>query len=243
MISSEIIKVEVVHRGEIVLKTIIITGAGSGLGKELALGFSKQGFHLLLTGRTVEKLSAVKNEIEAAGGIADYASINISNTDDVSNQVDEWCKQYSIFGLVNNAGVGHFGPFIESSEQEIIEMLNTNILGTILLTKAVLPILAKQEEGQILNIISTAGLRGKVNEAVYVASKFAVRGFTESLQKEYEGSNVAIKAVYMGGMNTPFWSGSTHISDPTRLRSPREVADIIFEQLDQDSIIIEGKKS
>lgn len=225
------------------MKTIIITGAGSGLGKELALGFSRQGYHLLLTGRSVDKLSAVKSEIEALGGKADYAALDIRNMEDVSNKIGEWCKSYSIFGLVNNAGIGHFGPFIESNEQQINEMLNTNVLGTILMTKAVLPVLAKQEEGQVINIISTAGLRGKVNEAVYVASKFAVRGFTESLQKEYEGSNVKIKAVYMGGMNTPFWAGSTHISDPRRLRSPREVAEIIFEQLDEDSIIIESKKS
>lgn len=225
------------------MKTIIITGAGSGLGKELALGFSQQGYHLLLTGRSVDKLSAVKSEIEAADGKADVAALDISNMREVLNQVEEWRKKYSISGLVNNAGVGHFGPFIDCNEQEISKMLNTNVLGTILMTKAVLPVLTKQDEGQIINIISTAGLRGKVNEAVYVASKFAVRGFTESLQKEYEGSNVKIKAVYMGGMNTPFWAGSNHILDPTRLRSPREVAEIIFEQLDQDSIIIESKKS
>lgn len=225
------------------MKTIIITGAGSGLGKELALGFSQQGYHLLLTGRSVDKLSAVKSEIVAAGGKADLTALDITNMTDVSNKLDEWSKNYSISGLVNNAGVGHFGPFIDSNEQEITEMLNTNVLGTILMTKAVLPVLAKEDEGQIINIISTAGLRGKVNEAVYVASKFAVRGFTESLQKEYEGSNVKIKSVYMGGMNTPFWAGSTHISDPSRLRSPSEIAEIIFEQLDQDSIIIESKKS
>jgi short-subunit dehydrogenase len=243
VISSELIKVEVVRKGESELKTIIITGAGSGLGKELALGFSKQGYHLILTGRTVGKLSAVKNEIEAAGGKADYAVLNISNMEDVTNQVSEWCMKYSIFGLVNNAGVGHFGPFIESSEGEIIEMLNTNVLGTILVTKAVLPVLTKQEDGLIINIISTAGLRGKVNEAVYVASKFAVRGFTESLQKEYQDSAIKIKSVYMGGMNTPFWAGSTHITDPSRLRSPGEVAEIIFQQIEQDSIIIESKNS
>ena len=65
-----------------------------------------------------------------------------------------------------------------------------------------------------MNIISTAGLRGKVNEAVYAASKFAVRGFTESLQKEYEGSRMKINAVYMGGMDTPFWEGSNHVKIP-----------------------------
>lgn len=225
------------------MKTIMITGAGSGLGKELAILFSQQGFHLLLTGRSIEKLTAAKEEIESIGGKADIVSLDIQNAIDLKEKIKQICNSYSIFALINNAGVGHFGPFIDMDEQQINEMLNTNVLGTILLTKALLPHLLKKAEGRIINIVSTAGLRGKVNEAVYVASKFAVRGFTESLQKEYENSGIAITAVYMGGMDTPFWRNSDHIKDPSRLRSPREVAEIILEQLDQQSIIIESKKS
>lgn len=157
--------------------------------------------------------------------------------------MDEFSKSYKIFGLVNNAGVGNFGPFSKITQQEISEMLNTNVLGTILMTKAVLPFLQEQGEGLLINIISTAGLRGKVNEAVYAASKFAVRGFTESLQKEYENSTIDIKAVYMGGMDTPFWEGGNHVTDTSRFRSAKEVAKMIIEQIDQEEIIIESKKS
>lgn len=222
------------------MKTIIITGAGSGLGKELALLFSLEGYHLLLTGRTLEKLTAVKKEIETIGGKADILQLDIGKNEDVVNKVKEISSTYKIFGLVNNAGIGHFGAFSEMSEQQISEMINTNILGTILMTKAILPMLKQNNAGQIINIISTAGLRGKVNEAVYVASKFAVRGFTESLQKEYEGSGIKFNAVYMGGMNTPFWDESDHIKDKSRLRSAKEVAEIIVGRLNQDSIIIEN---
>jgi short-subunit dehydrogenase len=165
------------------------------------------------------------------------------NADEIAKGAEEICSFYPIFGLINNAGVGHFGPFIDMDEQHIADMFNTNVLGTILLTKAILPHLLKTGTGKIVNIISTAGLRGKVNEAVYVASKFAVRGFTESLQKEYENSGINITAVYMGGMDTPFWSHSDHVKDPSQFRSPREVAEIILEQIDQNSIIIESKKS
>jgi short-subunit dehydrogenase len=225
------------------MKTIIITGTGSGLGKELAHLFSQKGYHLLLTGRTLEKLIATKEEINALGGRADILRIDIGNAEDVSQKVEEISHTYHIYGLVNNAGVGHFGPFVEMNEQHISEMINTNILGTLLMTKAILPQLLKGAEGRIMNIISTAGLRGKVNEAVYAASKFAVRGFTESLQKEYEGSGIKFNAVYMGGMDTPFWENSDHVKDTSRFRSPREVAKLIIEQMDQDSIIIESKKS
>jgi len=225
------------------MKTIIITGAGSGLGKELALLFSQKGYHLMLTGRTSEKLIAVKQEIENAGGTADILTLDIRNTEDVVNKIQEISNSYEIYGLVNNAGIGHFGPFTNMNEQQISEMLDTNVLGTILMTKAILPVLEQNRKGQIMNIISTAGLRGKVNEAVYVASKFAVRGFTESLQKEYEGSGIKFNAVYMGGMDTPFWDESDHIRDKSRLRSAKEIAEIIIGQMDQASIIIESKNS
>jgi short-subunit dehydrogenase len=225
------------------LKTIIVTGAGSGLGQELAVKYSQEDFHLLLIGRSSEKLTATKNKIETLGGSADIIVLDIRNATEVYSKCAELSKSYSIYGLVNNAGVGHFGPFADLSKQQISEMLDTNVLGTLTMTQAVLPLLQMQGESRIMNIISTAGLRGKVNEAVYVASKFAIRGFTESLQKEYEGSQLKINAVYMGGMDTPFWAGSNHITDTSRFRSPKEVAEIIFEQLEQETIIIESKKS
>ncbi|WP_342429932.1 SDR family oxidoreductase [Neobacillus sp. FSL H8-0543] len=225
------------------MKTIIVTGSGSGLGRELAILFSQQGYHLLLIGRSSKKLTATKNMIESLGGTAEIVVLDIRNVSDVLSRCEDLSKSHSIYGLVNNAGVGHFGPFADLSSQQISEMLETNVLGTILMTQAVLPLLQKHGEGRIMNIISTAGLRGKVNEAVYAASKFAIRGFTESLQKEYEGSQLKINAVYMGGMDTPFWEGSTHVKDTSRFRTPKEVAEIIFEQLEQDTIIIESKKS
>jgi short-subunit dehydrogenase len=222
------------------MKTMIVTGAGSGLGKELALLFSQKGYHLLLTGRKAGKLTTTKKEIEAEGGKADIVVLDIRNPEDIVKKVEEISRKFDLYGLINNAGVGHFGPFVTIRDQQITDMLDTNVLGTILMTRSVLPHL---RDGQIMNIISTAGLRGKVNEAVYVASKFAIRGFTESLQKEYEDSTIKIKAVYMGGMDTPFWNNSDHVKDSSRFRSPREVAEIILEQMDLDSIIIESKKS
>ncbi|MFF2448553.1 SDR family NAD(P)-dependent oxidoreductase [Neobacillus sp. NPDC058068] len=222
------------------MKTVLITGAGSGLGKELAFIFSQKGFHLLLVGRNIEKLAHAKQEIETAGGKADILPLDIRNAEEVEQKLYEISSTNEIFGLVNNAGIGHFGPFEGIENEQISEMLDTNVLGTILMTKAILPHLQKNGQGRIMNIISTAGLRGKVNEAVYVASKFAVRGFTESLQKEYEGSGIKLNAVYMGGMDTPFWDDSDHIKDKSRLRSAKEIAEIIMEQLDQDSIIIEN---
>jgi NAD(P)-dependent dehydrogenase (short-subunit alcohol dehydrogenase family) len=111
-------------------------------------------------------------------------------------------------------------------------MIDTNVKGTIFPVMAALPYFQAQGHGTVMNIISTAGLRGKMNESVYCASKFAVRGFTESLMKEWEDSQLRAVAVYMGGMDTPFWDNTTHIKDRTRLKTPEKVAEMIVQQDD-----------
>lgn len=225
------------------MKAIILTGAGSGLGKEVSLLLAAQGYHLILTGRSGDKLKEVQNQIEQAGGSASPLELDIRNLEDIKEKAILLSKKFSLYGLVNNAGLGHFGPFTAISDQEIEDMFATNVFGTIHMTKAILPYLEMNKEGMVLNIVSTAGLRGKKNEAVYCASKFAVRGFTESLQKEYEGTGIRFIGAYMGGMDTPFWEGSDHIADTSRLRSASEVAQLIVNGLDQDEIVIESKKS
>ncbi|MBX9975601.1 SDR family oxidoreductase [Cytobacillus firmus] len=223
------------------MKSVIITGAGSGLGKELALLFAKQGFHTILTGRTLDKLQSVEKEIHEAGGSAQSFSLDITILQEISSLMTQ-IQSHDLYGLINNAGVGHFGPLDHLGEQEIQDMLQTNVLGTIYMTQAVLPSFKEKNGGLLMNIISTAGLKGKVNESVYAASKFAVRGFTESLQKEFENTDIKVKAVYMGGMDTPFWDESDHIKNKSRLRSPEEVAVMILDNLDEESIVIESKK-
>jgi short-subunit dehydrogenase len=225
------------------MKAIIVTGAGTGLGKELALLLAEQGYHLVLTGRTEDTLKKVQTQIEQTGGSATDLVLDLRNLEDIKEKALMISKKHEIYGLVNNAGLGYFGPFSEISDKEIEEMFQTNVLGTIQMTKAILPYLELNNDGLVVNIVSTAGLRGKKNEAVYCSSKFAVRGFTESLQKEYEGSGIRFVAAYMGGMNTPFWDESDHVADRSRLRSPAEVADIIIENLQKDEIVIESKKS
>ncbi|WP_066056407.1 SDR family NAD(P)-dependent oxidoreductase [Robertmurraya korlensis] len=219
------------------MKSVIITGAGSGLGRELALQYANEGYHLILVGRTTETLEEVKKLITNAHVIV----MDIRNKQEVNEKMKSIFKDYEVIGLINNAGIGYFGPFEQVKEYEIEGMLHTNVLGTMYMTQAVLPSIYELEGSFVMNIISTAGLRGKVHEAVYVASKFAVRGLTESLQKEYEATPVHISAVYMGGMNTPFWNRSHHVKDPSRFRSPKEVAKIIFSQREKDCLVIESK--
>ncbi|RAK15558.1 short-subunit dehydrogenase [Anoxybacillus vitaminiphilus] len=222
------------------METIVITGAGTGLGKELALEYAEQGNTIILTGRRLDPLLAVQQEIEQRGGNAFSYTIDIRNYENVKATVAEILKHHQVTCLINNAGVGYFGPFTSLTAEQIHDMIETNVKGTIFMTKAFLLYFHTIPKAKILNIISTAGLRGKVNESVYVASKFAVRGFSESLVKELEHTNISVTAVYMGGMDTPFWEGTDHIKDRTRLRSAKEVArQIIAEDNGQPEIIIQ----
>ncbi|RKQ31402.1 SDR family NAD(P)-dependent oxidoreductase [Oceanobacillus halophilus] len=210
------------------MPTIAITGAGSGLGEALSYQYAKHGYKVYLLGRNDNKLQLVKNNIRKNGGQSEIILCDVSEPASVSiafQQID----QLDVF--INNAGIGIFGPIENYRTEEMEVLLDTNVKGTILAVQSALPII-QENNGRILNIISTAGLRGKVNESIYCASKFAVRGFTESLQKELENQPVTITAVYMGGMNTPFWNQSTHVADPTKLKGPELVAEQIFQEDD-----------
>lgn len=213
------------------METILITGAGSGLGKELALQYADKGHHILLVGRTFEKLMDTENQIINQGGKATSYAIDIGNVDKVEKWTETILKTHKISLLINNAGVGYFGPLTSLTNRQVEEMIHTNITGTINVTRALLPHFLAHPNAKIMNIISTAGQKGKVNESVYVACKYAIRGFTESLIKELEASSISVTAVYMGGMDTPFWNNAPrHIKDKSRLRTPKEIASIIISE-------------
>ncbi|WP_226585124.1 SDR family NAD(P)-dependent oxidoreductase [Halobacillus litoralis] len=210
------------------MSRIMITGAGTGLGRALALIYGKGGNHIILSGRNEKTLSDVENDIKKSGGSAEVIPCDITNYNSIASAVQ---RVESLDVLINNAGVGIFGDLQTYSDQDIDQMLQTNVKGTMLMTQLAAPKLM-QTGGRVLNIISTAGLRGKKNESIYCASKFAVRGFTESLQKEWENEKITATAVYMGGMNTPFWSETDHVGHPERLKGPEVVAAQIYEEDD-----------
>ncbi|MGP4108222.1 SDR family NAD(P)-dependent oxidoreductase [Virgibacillus sp. L01] len=210
------------------MPTVAITGAGSGLGRALALKYASNNYKVFLLGRTDTKLHLVQNNILKNGGQAEVILCDVQEPASVSIAFQQ-IGELNVF--INNAGIGIFGQVEDYSIDDIETTLDTNVKGTILTVQSALPLI-RASKGRILTIISTAGLRGKVNESIYCASKFAVKGFTESLQKEWENDSIAITAVYMGGMNTPFWDDATHVADATGLKGPEVVAEQIFREDD-----------
>lgn len=217
------------------MKTVLITGGSSGLGRELAIGYGKKGYKIIVVGRDSAKLINTTNYLSSQDILCSYMIMDVGRAESVRAIKERLIEEkIDIDVVVNCAGVGCFGELETLNIDDINRAIDINLKGTILVTKIFLDSVRER----FVNIISTAGLRGKVNESVYCASKYGVRGFTEALQLEYQDKPLNFTAVYMGGMNTPFWDDNAHISDKSRLRDPRAVAKEIIDMDDGRKEII-----
>ncbi len=174
-------------------KKAIITGGGRGLGKATAIAFAKEGIDIAITGRNEEVLKETVSELEAFGIKAIYSAFDVSNYEDVKSGIKSIVNTLgSVDILVNNAGIAAFGSFIEMDVNQWSQIIQTNVMGMYYVTKEVLPHLISQNEGDIFNVASTAGLNGNANISAYSASKFAVIGMSESLMKEVRKNNIRV---------------------------------------------------
>lgn len=215
------------------MKLVVITGAGSGLGAELAKEYSKEGNHVVLLGRSMDKLKNIQNQLEHTT----CYSVDVSKKESVSNifwAIENTLGKIDI--LINAAGLGSFDLAENIPELAIHQMIDTNLKGTIFCTQEVLPMMKENNSGLIINIVSTAGLQGKINESVYCASKFGVKGFTESLNLELKTTDISICGVYMGGMETDFWEGILTNEKTSRFMKPSDVASLISANMKQNII-------
>lgn len=174
-------------------KNAIITGGGRGLGKATALAFAKEGINVAITGRNEERLKQTVEELTALGVKATYAVFDVIDKPAVHTEI---AKVIEFLGgidiLVNNAGISEFGKFVDMPADRWEEILLTNVMGVYNVTREVLPHLIQQNEGDIFNVASTAGLNGNPTTSAYSASKFAVIGLSESLMKEVRKNNIRV---------------------------------------------------
>ena len=174
-------------------KKAIITGGGRGLGKATALAFAKEGIDVAITGRTESVLKATVTELETYGIKATYAVFDVGNYDDVKPSIKKIIDTLGgVDILVNNAGIGGFGALNDMPVEQWTQIIQTNLMGMYYVTKEVLPYLISNNEGDIINVSSTAGLNGNATTSAYSASKFAVIGMSESLMKEVRKNNIRV---------------------------------------------------
>jgi len=183
-------------------RTVVITGAGSGIGRATAIGASLRGAELALVDVNKAGLEETKNQCAGAGKISLHLA-DLSMRGAIIPLVDEIMAEHSkIHVLMNNAGVAVAGEFGATSENDFDWLMEINFHAVVRLTRAFLPILRAQDMGHIVNISSIFGVIAPVGQTAYCASKFAVRGFSESLRHELAQSNVGVTVVHPGGIAT-----------------------------------------
>ena len=174
-------------------KKAIITGGSRGLGKATAIAFANQGIDVAITGRNEADLKETVAELKALGVNATYATFDIGNYDEVKKGIQEIMNTFNTVDiLVNNAGIAAFGSFLEMDVNQWQSIIQTNVMGMYYVTKEILPYLIANNQGDIFNVSSTAGLAGNPNTSAYSASKFAVIGMSESLMKEVRKNNIRV---------------------------------------------------
>lgn len=193
-------------------KLVVITGASSGFGQEIAKIFNADGFPLLLLGRRLEKLTALAETFDHAM----VAEVDVTNQEQFATAIHKAEAQYGPTDLlVNNAGVMLLGNVQNQDPQEWQTMLDTNVMGVLNGTQIVLDGMRERQHGTILNMSSLAGKKTFVNHAAYFASKFGVHGLSETLREENAAQNVRIMLVAPGAAETELL---THVTSDTALK-------------------------
>lgn len=222
----------------------IITGATSGVGKELAKEFLLKGENICIIARHNDKLQSTKDELSKLSNneIVTLCG-DISDENFVKSVYAQLTKDYNITCLVNNAGVGRFGSIYDNNKKMIDEVFPAIVYGTILMTTYALPHLKKNPDiTKIVNIISQSGLRAFKFESVYCAAKWAQEGYAQCLRAETFGTNIKVINVYPGGINTDFWKENRNYVKngvENTFADPNEVAKIVVDNLyNKDTLIL-----
>jgi NAD(P)-dependent dehydrogenase (short-subunit alcohol dehydrogenase family) len=182
----------------------VITGAGSGMGRCLAQQLAAKGSSLALSDVNEKALAETVSLLGSPKGKVTQHIVNVADEARVKAFADEVAAQHGrATALFNNAGVALLGNFEELSIEDIRWLMDINFWGVIYGTHYFLPLLKKEKRAHIVNTSSIFGLVGAVGQTAYCASKFAVRGFTESLRHEMEGTNIFVTSVHPGGIRTP----------------------------------------
>jgi 3-oxoacyl-[acyl-carrier protein] reductase len=214
-------------------KNALITGAGKGIGRAVALALAAEGANVGLLARTESQLTEVADEVRKLGVKAATATADVADMAAV-NQAVEHLKQElgPIDILINNAGIGTFGKFLEMEPAEWEKIIQVNLMGVYYTTRAVLPEMIGRQTGDIINISSTAGQRGAAVTSAYSASKFAVMGLTESLMQEVRKHNIRVSALTPSTVATEL-AISNNLTDgnPEKVMQPEDLAEFIIAQL------------
>ncbi|MBI4768055.1 MAG: SDR family oxidoreductase [Deltaproteobacteria bacterium] len=213
-------------------RTVLITGSTRGIGVETAAEFLKKGDQVVIFSREKQHVEEARERLLAFGkkeALLSQAG-DVRKRKDVERIIRKSMKRFGrIDVLINNAGVGFYGPVEETTEEKWDHIIDTNLKGTFLFLRQIIPIMKRQGKGIIVNISSGLGVEGMGNFSAYSASKFGVVGLTRALADELSDSTIRIYAVLPGAVDTTLLADSGFQMDPSDLLRPEYVARKIFE--------------
>jgi len=199
----------------------VVTGAGSGIGRSIAVELARLGARVVLASRRVSELEETARTI---GANASILPTDVRKKSEVQRLFDHANTIGPVDILVNAAGLGVFGPVVDFKDQDFEALVETNLRGIFFTSRCVLPSMIERKRGHIINIASIAGKVGSANRAVYCASKFGVVGFTESLAEEVRAYAIRVSVICPGSTDTRFSPSETAGKARDRMLRPEDVA-------------------
>ena len=232
-------------------KVVLVTGGSRGIGKEVAMKFAKEGYNVV-TNYVSDKTDKekLKKEFEENNVKALVLKADVSKTEDVENLVKQAIDTFGkIDVLVNNAGITRDNLLMRMPEEDFDKVIETNLKGTFLVTKAVTKYMMKKRQGSIINLSSVVGVAGNAGQSNYSASKAGIIGFTKSVAKELASRNIRANAVAPGFIETDMTDVlkedvKEHIYNQIplkRMGTAKEVAELIYFLGSDNSSYITGQ--
>jgi 3-oxoacyl-[acyl-carrier protein] reductase len=209
-------------------KIALVTGAGRGIGRTIAMTLAKNGCEICLTARSIDQLITVQSEIQALAGKANVVQADLTRDDDLHSLVQR-CGPVDI--LINNAGWGKRAPVVRSRVDDWDQTFRLNLRAPMILAKEFLPAMIKKGDGAVINIGSVSGKSGEANGAAYSASKFGLIGFTQSLYEEVREHGIKVAVILPGFVDTPMIPPVKHL-DRSKMIQAEDVAQAVLYVLD-----------
>lgn len=218
-------------------KVAVITGASSGIGKQVAIDFARRGTEVVIAARRVPMLEQVAAECRAAGGAVEVVAGDLAERAFAEAVVARTVQRFGRLDiLVNNAGIPKHKQFFDVTPEDIDYTMRVNFMAPAYMTVAALQPMLRQGEGYIVNISSGAGRMPPPRETVYAASKYALTGFTEGLWLDLAGANIHPAVIHVGPIDTEIWEKAA-AEAPVRYHGkkypPSVISSAVFECIEK----------
>mgnify|MGYP003587347708 CR=1 FL=1 len=225
------------------MRTVLITGASSGIGYEFAKIFAKNGDNIVITARRKENLDKIKEELSQFNVKIDTVVLDLSQKDGAKNLYNEIKSRGIVVDtLINNAGIGVYGKYIDTDMDKEIQLVDLNVNSLLILTKLFLKDMVANNKGDILNVASIASFLPGPLMSVYYASKAFVLSFSESIRNEVSDTNVNISVLCPGPTSSEFEksanSEDSALFSKSKVMTPLQVAEIGYKGLQKKKAII-----